>query len=88
MNHPTDLDIAIAHKDYDTRGGGEVFVRRLAEWLDCPVYVGRRNQANEPDDADLDIRAVGTPEHRSRRVPALARVHDGVESRLQRARRL
>jgi len=29
-----DAEIAIAHKDYDTRGGGEVFVRRLAEWLD------------------------------------------------------
>ena len=53
-----DLDVAIAHKDYDTRGGGEVFVRRLAEWLECPVYVGRRNQANEPPDGHLDIREI------------------------------
>ena len=51
-------DIAIAHKDYDTRGGGEVFVRRLAELLDAPVYAGRRNQSNEPDDADLDITEI------------------------------
>lgn len=57
--------IAIAHKDYDTRGGGEVFVRRLAEQLDCPVYVGRRNQTNEPDDDSLDIRQI--PLHRLER---------------------
>jgi glycosyltransferase involved in cell wall biosynthesis len=49
--------IAIAHKDYDTRGGGEVFVRRLAEHLDAPVVTGRRNQTNEPG-ADLDIREI------------------------------
>lgn len=50
-------DIAIAHKDYDCRGGGEVFVRRLAEYLDAPIVTGRRNLANEPD-ADLDIREI------------------------------
>mgnify|MGYP006274980795 CR=1 FL=1 len=47
-------DIAIAHKDFDVRGGGEVFARRLAEALDAPLYVGRRNLENEPD-ADIDI---------------------------------
>ena len=52
------LDIAIAHKDYDTRGGGEVFVRRLANHLDCPVWVGRRNQDNEPPDGGLEIREI------------------------------
>ncbi|WP_226043517.1 glycosyltransferase [Natrinema sp. DC36] len=51
-------DIAIAHKDYDTRGGGEVFCRRLAHAIDAPMYVGRRNQANEPDDAALDIHEI------------------------------
>ncbi|WP_435551999.1 glycosyltransferase [Natrinema sp. CGMCC1.2065] len=51
-------NIAIAHKDYDTRGGGEVFCRRLAETIDAPLYVGRRNQANEPDDETLDIREI------------------------------
>lgn len=50
--------IAIAHKDYDVQGGGEVFCRRLAEWLDCPLYVGRRDKANEPDDAALDIHEI------------------------------
>jgi glycosyltransferase involved in cell wall biosynthesis len=50
-------DIAIAHKDYDCRGGGEVFVRRLAEQLDAPIYTGRRNLAHEPD-ADLDITEI------------------------------
>ena len=49
--------IAIAHKDYDTRGGGEVFCRRLAEFLGAPMYVGRRNLANEPD-ADIEIHEI------------------------------
>lgn len=51
------MTLAIAHKDYDCRGGGEVFVRRLAEYLECPVVTGRRNLENEPD-ADLDIREI------------------------------
>lgn len=50
--------IAIAHKDYDVRGGGEVFCRRLAEAIDAPLYVGRRNHKNEPDDAHIDIREI------------------------------
>lgn len=50
--------LAIAHKDYDVRGGGEIFVRRLAEQFDAPVYVGRRNHDNEPDDGHLDIREI------------------------------
>lgn len=50
--------LAIAHKDYDVRGGGEVFVRRLANLFGAPVYVGRRNHSNEPDDNELDIREI------------------------------
>lgn len=51
-------DIAIAHKDYDTRGGGEVLVERMAELLDCPLYVGRYNESNAPARDDLDIREI------------------------------
>jgi glycosyltransferase involved in cell wall biosynthesis len=51
-------DIAIAHKDYDVRGGGEILVEHLAEALDAPLYVGRRDPACEPDDRDLDIRQI------------------------------
>jgi len=59
MRQPfNNLDVAIAHKDYDTRGGGEVFAQRFAELLDCPLYVGRRNQTNEPDDDAIDIREI------------------------------
>ncbi|MBS3761208.1 MAG: glycosyltransferase [Halodesulfurarchaeum sp.] len=50
--------IAIAHKDYDCRGGGEVFCRRLAEYLDCPMFVGRRNLTNEPDNSAIDITEI------------------------------
>jgi glycosyltransferase involved in cell wall biosynthesis len=48
-------DLVIAHKDYDCRGGGEVFVRRLAEYLDCPVVTGRRNLTNEPPESSVSI---------------------------------
>lgn len=53
-----DPNIAIAHKDFDTRGGGEVFCRRLAAWLDCPLYVGRNNQSIGPDTDDVDLREI------------------------------
>lgn len=33
-------DIAIAHKDYDVRGGGEILVEQLADSFDWPLYVG------------------------------------------------
>lgn len=50
--------MAIAHKDYDVRGGGEVLARHLAETFDAPMYVGRRNLENEPDDEPPDIREI------------------------------
>jgi len=43
-------DIAIAHKDYDVRGGGERLAEELARTFDVPMYVGRRNSENEPND--------------------------------------
>jgi len=51
-------DIAIAHKDYDVRGGGEVLARHLAETFEAPMYVGRRNLKNEPDGEPPDIREI------------------------------
>lgn len=49
-------DIAIVHKDYDVRGGGELLAEELARTFDCPLYVGQAG-ANAPDD-DLDIREL------------------------------
>jgi len=57
MNNSTDR-IAIAHKDYDVRGGGEVLARHLSETFDAPMFVGRRNLENEPDEEPPDIREI------------------------------
>lgn len=43
-------NIAIAHKDYDVRGGGERLAEELARTFQAPLIVGRRNLENEPDD--------------------------------------
>jgi len=51
-------DIAIAHKDYDVRGGGEVLAEELARCFDAPLYVGHRDKTCEPDDTELDIREI------------------------------
>lgn len=48
--------IAVVHKDYDVRGGGEILAEELARTFDCPLFVGRAG-ANAPDD-DLDIREL------------------------------
>lgn len=45
----TNSSIAIAHKDYDVRGGGEVLAEHLADTFNAPLYVGHRNTDNEPD---------------------------------------
>jgi glycosyltransferase involved in cell wall biosynthesis len=42
--------IAIAHKDYDVRGGGERLAEELARVFDAPLHVGRRNTENEPNE--------------------------------------
>lgn len=53
MKH-SDPTIAIAHKDYDVRGGGERLAEELSRTFSAPMYVGRTG-ANEPDDDALDI---------------------------------
>jgi len=47
-----DSRIAIAHKDYDVRGGGERLAEELSRTFDAPLFVGRRNITNEPDDLE------------------------------------
>lgn len=49
-------EIAIAHKDYDVRGGGEVLAEELANTFDCPMVVGRRN--GEVDERHDDVREI------------------------------
>ncbi|MFC7071358.1 glycosyltransferase [Halobaculum lipolyticum] len=58
--------IAIAHKDYDVRGGGEVLAEELARTFEAPLYVGHGDPANQPDDGEVDVRelAPGSPLHR------------------------
>lgn len=60
-------EIAIAHKDYDVRGGGEILAERLARAFDCPLYIGHGDPRNQPDDMDLDIREIA-PDSRWHRV--------------------
>lgn len=52
------MTLAIAHKDYDVRGGGEILAERLAQALDCPLYVGHGNNDNQPADLDIDVRVI------------------------------
>lgn len=51
--------IAVAHKDYDVRGGGEILAEELARGLDAPLYVGHGDDANAPESPAVDIREVG-----------------------------
>jgi len=51
-------DIAIAHKDYDVRGGGEVLAEELARCFDAPMYVGRRDEQTEPEQHSLSINEI------------------------------
>lgn len=48
-------DIAIAHKDYDVRGGGEVLAEELARTFDCPLVVGRKDEAKVSDEFDKPL---------------------------------
>ncbi len=50
--------IAIAHKDYDVRGGGERLAEELARTFDAPLAVGRRDADNEPDDLDSRLAEI------------------------------
>lgn len=50
--------IAIAHKDYDVRGGGEILAEELARTFDAPLFVGRRNLSNEPAEMDQHLSEI------------------------------
>jgi len=58
MSNPATGRVAIAHKDYAVRGGGELLVEQLATCFDAPLYVGHRSSDSEPDDHDIDIREI------------------------------
>jgi len=45
-------DIAIVHKDYDVRGGGELLAEELARTFDCPLFVGQAGANALRIDAD------------------------------------
>ncbi|WP_227354336.1 glycosyltransferase [Haladaptatus salinisoli] len=51
-------NIAIAHKDYDVRGGGEILAEELARTFDCPLYIAHGDPSNQPEGSDLDIRII------------------------------
>lgn len=53
-------DIAVAHKDYDVRGGGEILAERLARTFDCPLFVGHGDPSHQPAGSDLDIREIAS----------------------------
>jgi len=50
--------VAIAHKDYDVRGGGEILAETLADGLDAPLYVGHGDNDKQPDDLSIDITEI------------------------------
>lgn len=50
--------VAIAHKDYNTSGGGEVVAEELAQTFDAPMWVGRENRSHQPNADDIDIREI------------------------------
>jgi glycosyltransferase involved in cell wall biosynthesis len=56
-------DLAVAHKDYNVRGGGEILVERLARGLDCPLVVGHDTPDNHAGHEGVDVREVA-PESR------------------------
>lgn len=51
-------DIAIAHKDFDTDGGGERVAAALCQAFDAPMFVGRKDRAHEPDALPQPIREI------------------------------
>lgn len=69
--------IAVAHKDYDVRGGGEVLAEHLARSLDSPLYVGHGDPANQPEDSNVDIREIA-PESRWHRLMAMGGALRGI----------
>jgi glycosyltransferase involved in cell wall biosynthesis len=61
--------VAVAHKDYDVRGGGEILAEHLARGLDAPLVVGHGDEDNQPVETELDIRELA-PESRWHRLAA------------------
>lgn len=57
------MSLAIAHKDYDVRGGGEILAEHLARALDAPLYVGHGDPANQPDQPNIDIHEITPGSH-------------------------
>jgi len=51
--------IAVAHKDYDVRGGGEILAEHLARGLDAPLIVGHGDESNQPVGSELAIEELG-----------------------------
>ncbi|UIP01736.1 glycosyltransferase (plasmid) [Halobaculum sp. CBA1158] len=51
--------IAVAHKDYDVRGGGEILAEELARTFGCPLFVGHGDPDNEPG-GQLDVREISS----------------------------
>lgn len=43
------MNIAVAHKDYDVRGGGEILAETLAHGLDAPLIVGHDDMQNRDE---------------------------------------
>lgn len=54
----TDSNLAIAHKDYDVRGGGEILAEELARTFDAPLYVGHDDPANHDAEQRLDVHEI------------------------------
>jgi len=56
-------DVAIAHKDYDVRGGGEVLAEELARTFDAPLYVGHDDPDKHSSSERVDVHEIA-PESR------------------------
>lgn len=70
-------EIAIAHKDYDVRGGGEILVERMARAFDAPLFVGHGDPDNQPEGLDLDIREIA-PDSRWHRLMDMGGAPRGI----------
>lgn len=56
-------NLAIAHKDYDVYGGGEVLAEDLARTFECPLFVGHGGE-EPPEDVDVRVIAPDSPLHK------------------------
>ncbi|SEP28227.1 Glycosyltransferase involved in cell wall bisynthesis [Halorientalis persicus] len=51
------MDIAVAHKDYDVRGGGEFLAEESARTFNCPMWVGNHDP-ERCNATDIDIHEI------------------------------